>query len=212
MRNGRWQANAVIALAGRDVLGEEHRRENSIGKESAVDLRDWAALIGAVTGVTGVILGILGTIDRYRRDQVRLRVTPKIAWVNRRGTALVADRSADPEVDPARGLAPNRLIVEVVNLGSFPVTISEVGFGRAGGRTRICIPLPELPSGGSLPTRLEPRQALQAFCNFPSGVEQRKGLEAARAFAETDCGAVAYGTSPAFERFVAELCDRKPLA
>ena len=178
-------------------------------EESAVELRDWTLLVGAVTGISGTILGILSTIDRYRRDQVRLRVTPKIAWVNRKGAALVAGHRAPPDADPTKGAAPNRLVVEVVNLSTFAVTISEVGFGRPDSATRLSVPRPELPSGGSFPTRLEPRAALQAFCNLPGSNEHCEGLVDARAFAETDCGTIAFGTSPAFKGFVAEICERK---
>jgi hypothetical protein len=169
---------------------------------------DWIAVIGAVTGIVGTVLGLIATYDLLNKNRVKLRVVPKLAWVNRRGAALTAATPVLPEHDPTRGAAPNRLAIEVVNLSAFAVTISDVGFGRVDGPMRVSVPIPQLADGKTWPVRLESREAVTAFCNLPMTSAQASslaGLAQRVAYAQTDCGAVRYGSSQVFSRFIEQL-------
>ena len=169
---------------------------------------DWIAIIGATTGIIGTVLGGISVYDLLNKNRVTLRVTPLLAWVNRSGAALTARVPARPECDPAGGQPPNGLAVEVVNLSIFPVTICEVGFRRTDASLRFFMFRPRLGDGRELPARLEPRQALTAYCDLPcAGREQADFLRACAgvAFAKTQCGSVACGRSPAFAGFLASL-------
>lgn len=169
---------------------------------------DWIAIIGAVTGIVGTVLGVVATYDLLSKNRVKLRVVPKVGWVNRRGAALTAEKPAAPEHDPTGGAPPNRLAVEVVNLSAFAVTISEVGFGRIEAPTRL-VPVPELADGETWPVRLESREAMTAYFRLPIQPTERKALADRLAYAQTDCGVVKHGTSPMFSQFVDGLSSQE---
>lgn len=70
--------------------------------------------------------------------------------------------------------------VEVINLSSFPVTISEIGFGRRKD-LRHFMYLPTLTNGKTWPPRLEARESVTAFGSDkaeldPKIVAEAKGL------------------------------------
>ena len=91
------------------------------------------AITGAACGVVGAVLGIINTWSLASRNRLRLRVRPYFAVVQRmrNGNYVgIARHFGEPFPDD---VAPH-LCVEVVNLSSFPVTISEVGFGDPGSK------------------------------------------------------------------------------
>lgn len=169
---------------------------------------DWLAIIGAGTGIAGAVLGVVNTVDLLSKNRVKLSVTPKIGWVNSLGTFITSVRRPTPESDPTHGSPPNRLAVEVVNLSSFEVTISTIGFGRIDGPISMTVPLPDLLDGKEWPVRLRSREAATAVVNPPVGPltgEKASGLAERVVFVETDCGFVRYGTSEAYCWFIDEL-------
>ncbi len=172
---------------------------------------DWLAIIGALTGVAGTVMGVITTYDLFNKNRVKLRVTPKVGWVDKRGRALTAAVPMAAESDPVRGQPPNRLAIRVVNLSAFPVSVDDVGFGPIDGPSRFTIPFPELPEGISWPVRLESRQAVTAFCKIKN-TERLGALKKPVAYAQTDCGTVRYGTSPMFRKFIAEIHSTPPAA
>lgn len=86
----------------------------------------------------------------------------------------------------------NGICVEVVNLSSFAVTISQVAFDMRGGKHIFFI----LPKGGQIThQRLDPRAAFTTY--FPEGKEKcQEFAQVTRAFAKTACGSKITGTSP----------------
>jgi hypothetical protein len=93
------------------------------------------------------------------------------------------------------------LSIAVTNLSSFPMTINEVGYtGNAGARKgkRLMIFQPQVIDGMPWPRRLESREAVSVYF----GLEQvpRDPAMLARAYAGTECGVYAYGTSPALDQ------------
>ncbi|HUU86110.1 MAG TPA: hypothetical protein VM243_21645 [Phycisphaerae bacterium] len=169
-----------------------------------MNVTDWLAIIGALLGAIGTGLGVITTWDLLSKNRVKLRVTPKAAWVNRDGTVLTAAAPAPAGYDPSGGRPPNQFAIHVVNLSSFAVTISEVGLGRRDGGLRTVFAFPELSDGRSWPVRLESREAVTAFCD-PPPTPLPSPLRDRVAYAATDCGVVKYGTSPGFDRFVDDL-------
>ena len=167
---------------------------------------DWIAIIGAMTGIIGTVLGVISMCDLLNKNRVKLRVTPGTAWASPSGAVLSAHTPAAPEHDPVGGRPPNRLAIEVVNLSSFAVTISDVGFGRVNAPRRCCLARPELADGRTWPARLESREALTAYCQVPSTKRDRDdfiSLSDGVAYAQTQCDTVKYGSSAAFAKFVA---------
>jgi len=98
------------------------------------------AITGAVGGAIGAVLGIFNTWSQWSRNRVRLRVVPKIAF-HAEDRGIYCDHMP---LEDERYLFnyPARLCIEVKNLSSFPVTISDVGFGDYR-KLRHCIVLTE---------------------------------------------------------------------
>jgi hypothetical protein len=136
-------------------------------------------LITLPLAVLGAVLGVINTWRGLERDRVKLRVVPKIAY------------PATPGLDPRP-----RLCIEVTNLSTFPVTISEVGFLQRGTDHRMALLQPILPDGGPFPRRLEARHGFTAY--FAPGAEARDGFEnVTKAYARTECGEWRHGKSKA---------------
>ena len=148
-----------------------------------------------VTGVTlgiallGAVLGIINTWHQISKDRVRLRVAPKIVRL------VQADQTSGPQ-----------LCIEVINLSTFPVTISGVGFCTRGNDLVVVDPI--FLDQGSCPRRLDPRQSVSAFLNE----EWRKDHDlkhARRAFATTQCGVTRYGTVKRLKKQIRDLEGRE---
>ena len=161
------------------------------------------AIVGAVTGVTGAVFGVLN----YLRDQrVRLRVVPLVAYEFSGGTAFLDDHVTKSVRLAEKDGIPGRIVVQVVNLSFFPVVLKEVGLGTVGTDNiqKFILPLANKVGVGEvgveLPVRLEPREAAVVFAPQNFQVDFARGLEA-QVFAITDCGKVAYGTSPILHHY-----------
>lgn len=134
-------------------------------------LPDWLSGVGTVGAV------IVALWLARRGNSVRLRVVPKIAF-------------------PVGGIArqPHRLCIEVTNLSTFPVTITEVGVLYQSTTSRGQLVQPLLYGGESLPHRLAARTSVTAYAD-PGAL---RGNHLVRcAYAATDCGVTATGDSTA---------------
>ena len=165
------------------------------------------AIIGAGCGILGAVLGIINTWHQMSRTRVRLRVVPKLAWMIDSQNFLTADRPARGMEHSVRNRPPDRVCIEIINLSAFPVTVSDVGFGRVS-EPRGILFRPELSPGKTWPVRLESRECFTAY--GAAGMTPHEcTLKDAVAYATTDCGTTTYGSSPIFKDFVRSLKARK---
>jgi len=145
------------------------------------------AIVGAITGVSGLILGILNTWRAFDRDRLKLKVSPRWAIFSH----------------PMTGTG-HLLCVEVINMSYLPVTISQVGFTVSEPKDHFLAFLPVPNMGDTLPKRLEPRTSLTVY--VPERVSSGEGFDKVeKAFAKTECGHSFYATSPALKGYVQEL-------
>ncbi|WP_125900957.1 hypothetical protein [Methylobacterium indicum] len=152
-----------------------------------LDQLPWKDFITLGAALLGAGLGIMNTWNTINARRVRLRVRP-------------ADAISVPQ--------GNRMFsIEVVNLSTFPVTITEVGLTDGPKNidkgARFVIGNPILIDGKPWPRRLEVRESVSAY--FDPRQLAGQGISIGRAFARTSCGEVAYGTSPALEQLRTEL-------
>ena len=142
-------------------------------------------LIEAITfaiAVLGAALGVINTWRAIDASRVKLKVVP--------GHAI-----------PVGGMDPSlRFRIAVTNLSAFPLTIREVGVLYRGTGDRDVVISPFLADGGSWPRRLEPRSSVSVFSQRPHLLP---GHPIRCAYAETDCGVIKYGNSPALEQIAA---------
>ena len=142
------------------------------------------AVAGAVLGLVGTVLSILNTWRTFDRDKVKLRVVPKHAF-------------------PVGGIDNRpRVSIDVTNLSTFPVTVSQIGFLFHDTTNRGVLVQPFMPDGGSFPRRLEPRTSFSVLCDPMEHLEP--DFASVRCvYAQTDCGATIEGNSPALRQLVA---------
>lgn len=127
--------------------------------------------------ILGSVLGIINFWRQVRKDRVRIRVTPKVAYP----VGEVADQRP-------------RLCIDVVNLSAFPITVSDTGFTLWFSRERLALVRPIIIDGKPWPRRLESREAFTVYFN-PTIATDPKLARVRRAYAKTDCGHIQYGKS-----------------
>lgn len=161
------------------------------------------AIIGACCGSLGVALGIINTWQQVSLNRVNLRVIPKLAFMLGSNQALTGDRHTTQTGQLLQSEIPFRLCVEVINLSAFPVTISDIGFGR-NTILRAALIQPELSSGKSLPVRLESRESITAYMSVKEQLDP-KIVRKPVAYAMTDCKVIKYGSSPIFKDYMEQM-------
>lgn len=142
----------------------------------------WNEAITLGIALLGAVLGLMNTWQAISAGRVKLRVKPAFAIGYPHGESMFS--------------------IEVVNLSSFPVTISEVGLtlgGNSLGQQRAAVTQPIMIDGGQWPRRLEAREAVSLY--FDPSSMGRSGKAIGRAYARTACGEARYGTSGALRQF-----------
>lgn len=137
--------------------------------------------------VLGAGLGVINTLRLIYRDRVKLKVVPK--------RAIPVGKMIDKRI---------RLCIDVTNLSTFPLTITEVGVLYHGTDKRGVVVNPVIRDGGGFPRKLEPRTSLTTYMR-PEALEQTDGHLVKLAYASTDCGVLVKGNSPALKQMVREL-------
>lgn len=130
--------------------------------------------------VLGAVLGLINTWHALDRTRIKLKVSPAHA---------ITFGNANPSI---------AFSVEVTNLSAFAVTVYDVGFFYSGTDRRSSILQPILGDGGSWPRRLEPRSSVTIYSERPRSHIDRHRL--VRAYAKTQCGHTAKGTSGALKQ------------
>jgi len=163
-----------------------------------MDLIAWAALIGCVTGMVGMVLGIITAVDMLWKNRVRLRVVPELTWSNSKGLGFTSARRPGTGSELTRGRFPDRLAIEVVNLSAFAVTISDAGLGDPNGPERLTFIVPETSPGFGWPASVEPHRALTIYQRLDGASATIKQLPRI-VYVSTECGVVKFGRSPALD-------------
>lgn len=137
-------------------------------------------LITLGIAILGAVLGVLTTWRTFYVDRPRLRVT----------------ESSGFGIGGELGL-----LVTVVNLSSFPLTVTRVGFFMNGTSRHLQLPRPLLLEGGKLPERLEPRASLTVL--VPIGDFDPQHLPVLRcAYVGTACGLEVSGSGRAVRQLM----------
>ncbi|MFC5498155.1 hypothetical protein ACFPOE_11465 [Caenimonas terrae] len=126
---------------------------------------NWLQLATLAIALIGAVLGLINTWRALSNDRVRVRVTPSWNLFN---------------------TGQESIGIEVVNLSSFAVTVTSIGFTKRGTGEHAMIVRPMLSSGDGLPKRLEPRTSFTAFA-MPDALESISG-KLDRAYVNTGCG------------------------
>lgn len=165
-----------------------------------------AIIVGVVTGIGGLTLGIVNTWVQFSNNRVKLRIVPMIPYKEKEEDVFWTTSSLPfPDAMNAIKQKKYRLCAEVTNLSNFAVTINNFGFGKFKIVTdTIRIPFPQVMNKNIWPLKLESRESdflmVKAGTDIPIEI-----LDKNCAHVVTECGHIAYGTSHAFDAYVEEL-------
>lgn len=139
------------------------------------------AVVGAVTGILGLVFNFLNTWRAFDRDKVKVKVVPKLSMF------FVGGERYDC------------LSIEVINMGFVPVTISRIVLPID---SKLELHFKQHPQHRvSLPARLEPRESLTIMATPDLQSDEKFSLVFC-ARASTACGRHFDGTSPALKGMV----------
>ena len=126
-------------------------------------LRDSITLCIAAVGA---VLGVINTVTSLDQQRVKLVVRVKYATPFSGG-----------EFGEKMGC------IEVTNLSSFPVFVSEIGFEIVGSKARLPVPTPITMDHEPFARKLESRASVTGYFELPAH-HQRGG----KSYVKTDCG------------------------
>jgi hypothetical protein len=148
---------------------------------SDLEAISWKDYITPTVAIVGAVLGIVNLAITIGQRRVRLSIRP---------TQAVGAKS---------------YCIEVVNLSSFPVTISKVGFCRIGATGKRRVPINKPIVSGDWPKRLQSREAV--LISFDPREDIRARETTINVYASTSCGKIVDGSTQAFKRFQKELAS-----
>lgn len=135
-------------------------------------------IVGVVSGVSGLVLGILSQIHQRETTRPRLRVRPRVLHLVDRSPELGEDESER-----------NVGVIEVCNVGHIPVVGSTVGFlPRRKGQMGQLVVSPRSLDGGRWTDELPPGRAVLLRMDLRGLVAPMKRKELGRAYAATMIG------------------------
>jgi hypothetical protein len=120
------------------------------------------AIIGALTGLSGLLLGLFNFWLAWRRDRIWLRVRPTFLFGFPEAGGFVREDSF--VTTPSGEKVPKIWGVEVINKGA-RVKLKEVGFLSRGTSDRAVIMQQWLPCYVELPHVLEPHDSVTIFAD-----------------------------------------------
>ena len=144
------------------------------------------AIVGAVCGILGAVLGIINTWHQMRKNKIRLKIIPS--------HAIPVGAIASANINFG---------IEVVNLSDFAVTITDVGFVLKNKSKATLLPVISIDQPKELPIRLEPRTSYKKY--FSKSVVDTGEVRIKSAYANTECGETITGTSGALKQLVKEM-------
>jgi hypothetical protein len=163
-----------------------------------MNLDSVSKIIVTIAAFTGMALGIFNFLNERRRHKVHLKVTPRAAHYignaeDGRETYLYSSNEFERD-----GMA-DTLVVEVINLSTFPVIINEVGLTKKWTRRRMAMPMPKLIDGAVWPRKLEARESVTAHFDLTQLLGNVNLRQAKSAYAKTVCGEFQTGNSDALK-------------
>lgn len=133
-----------------------------------------------IIAVVGAALGVLNTWRAFGQDRLRLRVEPAHAYMTN---------------------GARQMCITVVNLSTFPVTLTNFGFTLVGDLNHMAIASPVFTQNERLPIRLEPRASCTALVDIWA-LQDAQIARIHKAYVSTACGHRVLGDSGALHEIV----------
>ena len=140
------------------------------------------AIVGAVCGIAGAVLGVINTLHQLQRNKLRLKVIPQ--------HVILVGAIANAHIN---------FSIEVTNMSEFPVVIADVGFLLSDGCTATLATVGVEPKG-QLPLRLDSRTQYTKCFWLDNAEFDLTAIKCA--YTRTECGNTVRGTSPALKQLI----------
>lgn len=164
------------------------------------------AIIGAITGVGGLVLGVKNRRHSLREAKTKMRVLPKLAFPGPMDE-MVAETYYSDRVASALKRLKVYFCIEVINLSAIQQTILELGVVDADGKRTPWREPEWMEPVETFPMSLKPDQAGAAYIRImPDDYGKLKSL----VYVKTDCGEYFEGESPIITDFLARLEEERP--
>lgn len=158
------------------------------------------AVVGACTGIGGLVLGVLNYRHQIRQSKTKIRVVPSLAFRDPMD-AMVSESYLSGEVRDAIARLTTYACIEVTNLSAVRQTIVEVGWitetGDYEGWRQAEVDPPHL----DFPVHLRPDEAIKVY--LPLGKPVVAALRPT-AYARTHDGGHFQGRSPVIDDLLRE--------
>jgi hypothetical protein len=166
-----------------------------------------SAIIGMVTGIGGLYLGIANHTQQKKLSAPNLRVLPKLAFPDPMD-AMVCKTYFSERVAEAVKTLKTFVCIDITNIGATKQTVMEVGFINYEGeqvpwREPYCIEPVE-----RFPLVLAPNERGAAYIIVCRSLENIKLYK--EVYVKTDCGIIFKGTSPIMDDFLEHIGEGKP--
>lgn len=154
-------------------------------------LQTLGILVGVVSGIAGLVLGILNYLHQRDTSRPRLRVRPRIMHL--------VDR--DPNV--GRDMTEKNVgVMEICNVGNVPVIGGNIGFlPKRKQEMGFLIVAPESLSGERWPCQIQPGQMIMLRMKLDNLVEPSNIGELGQAFVSTAVGDSFHASRRDMKRF-----------
>ncbi len=162
-------------------------------------------LVGSATFV-GMLLGIYYFCMERSKSKVSLKLTPKSAknirpWYD----GYEGQEDVKTSLDEFSITREDHLLLDIVNLSTFPVIVCEVGLACGKRKEKLAVAIPDLIEQGDWPRRIGPRKRITLNIPWEKILILEESPRVTKAYASTECGTTVYGTSPALKKLASEF-------
>lgn len=152
-------------------------------------------MVGVVSGIAGLVLGILNQVHQRDTTRPRLRVRPKVMHIVDRTPEIGGDVSEK-----------NVGVMEVCNVGHVPVIGSTIGFlPRQKGKKGLLVVSPQPLSGSGWPGEIQPGHMIMLRMNLDGVVKPIENDEVGPAYVASIVGDTFRASRKDMRSFKADL-------
>lgn len=151
----------------------------------------------------GMGFGLYNFLVARSNRKLKLKIIPHIQqsiWLQHNDilTGKEVIISATDEFHEVTG----EFLIEVINMSSFPVTVTHVGFKLKVKPGNLIVLKPTIKDNGTWPRKLEHRDSISLYFPLSDLIGSPLSISIKNAFAKTACGTTCTGTSVSLKKLV----------
>ena len=158
----------------------------------------------------GMGFGLYNFLVARSSRKVKLKIIPQSIMLQRNDiqTGKEVIISAIDEFNEVTG----EFLIDVINMSSFPVTVTHVGFKLKVKPGNLIIVKPIIKDNGTWPRKLEHRESVSLYFPLSNLLNSHLSISIKNAFAKTTCGTTCTGTSVALKKLVKFIKEERKIS